>query len=100
MASADLRAALNVKHLREWIGRTDVGVDIVTPRLVAGLRATLDQQIRRTPGNGDARAAWPRIGAWRPPPSRCPKPDKTVTPSAAASCRPSRCRAACGPAVN
>ncbi len=52
MASADIRAALNVKHLREWIGRTDVGTDLLTPRVVAGLRATLDHN-PGTPTTGD-----------------------------------------------
>ena len=38
-----MAAKLDIAHLRGWIGRTDRGTDVVTPRLVAGLRATLDQ---------------------------------------------------------
>lgn len=33
---------INIAHLRQWIGRTEDVTDIVTPRLVNGLRATLD----------------------------------------------------------
>ena len=33
---------LDIDHLRQWIGRTETAVDTVSPRLVAGYRAVLD----------------------------------------------------------
>ena len=37
--------ALNLDHLRQWIGRSTEVSDIVTAQLVKGLRATLFQDI-------------------------------------------------------
>jgi 3-methylfumaryl-CoA hydratase len=44
---------LDLDHLRQWIGRTDVASDIVTAQLVRGLRATLFMEIG-APKPGDA----------------------------------------------
>lgn len=46
---------IDIAYLRKWIGRTETVADIVTPRLVAGLRATLDE----SPGSSEAGAAAP-----------------------------------------
>ena len=35
--------ALDLDHLRQWIGRTEETTDVVSPRLVRGLAATLDR---------------------------------------------------------
>jgi 3-methylfumaryl-CoA hydratase len=43
---------VDIAHLRQWIGRTETVRDLITPRLVAGLRATLDQE-PGDPKNGD-----------------------------------------------
>src|SRR5207237_10495742 len=48
--------ALNLDHLRQWIGRSTEASDIVTAQLVKGLRATLFQDIGE-PRAGDA-APW------------------------------------------
>ena len=45
--------ALDIDHLRSWIGRTEEKTDIVTPHLVAALRATLFLDIGE-PKPGDA----------------------------------------------
>ncbi|MBC7583410.1 MAG: MaoC family dehydratase N-terminal domain-containing protein [Tardiphaga sp.] len=45
--------ALDLDHLRTWIGRTDEASDVVTAQLVKGLRATLFLDIG-TPAPGDA----------------------------------------------
>jgi len=45
--------ALDIDHLRQWIGRTDQASDIVTAQLVKGLRATLFLEIG-APQSGDA----------------------------------------------
>ena len=45
--------ALDIDHLRQWIGRTDQASDIVTAQLVKGLRATLFLDIG-APQKGDA----------------------------------------------
>jgi 3-methylfumaryl-CoA hydratase len=44
---------LDLDHLRQWIGRTDVASDIVTAQLVRGLRATLFMEIG-APKPGDS----------------------------------------------
>ncbi len=46
----------DLDHLRQWIGRTEEASDIVTARLVKGLRATLFMEIGK-PKPGDA-APW------------------------------------------
>jgi 3-methylfumaryl-CoA hydratase len=46
-------ATLDLDHLRQWIGRTEVKTDIVTAHLVRGLRATLFMEIGE-PKPGDA----------------------------------------------
>ena len=51
-----MTAALNLDHLRQWIGRSTEATDIVTAQLVKGLRATLFQDIGE-PKTGDA-APW------------------------------------------
>jgi 3-methylfumaryl-CoA hydratase len=38
-------AQVELQALREWIGRTQRSVDLVTPRAVASLRATLDRSV-------------------------------------------------------
>jgi 3-methylfumaryl-CoA hydratase len=38
-------AQVELQALRQWIGRTQRSVDLVTPRLVASLRATLDRSV-------------------------------------------------------
>ena len=48
--------ALDLDHLRQWIGRATEATDIVTAQLVKGLRATLFQEIGE-PKTGDA-APW------------------------------------------
>ena len=48
--------ALDLDHLRQWIGRTEEVTDVVTAHLVKGLRATLFMDIG-TPKQGDA-APW------------------------------------------
>jgi 3-methylfumaryl-CoA hydratase len=45
--------ALDLDHLRQWIGRSTEATDVVTAHLVMGLRATLFQEIGE-PKNGDA----------------------------------------------
>ena len=45
--------ALDIDHLRQWIGRTDQASDTVTAQLVKGLRATLFLEIG-APQKGDA----------------------------------------------
>ena len=45
--------ALDLDHLRQWIGRSEQATDIVTAQLVKGLRATLFLDIG-TPAPGDA----------------------------------------------
>lgn len=45
--------ALDLDHLRTWIGRTDEASDVVTAQLVKGLRATLFLDIG-APAPGDA----------------------------------------------
>ena len=35
-------ATIDIDHLRQWIGRTEAAVDTVSPRLVAGYLAVLD----------------------------------------------------------
>ncbi len=47
-----MTAALDLDHLRSWIGRTTEATDIVTAHLTAGLRATLFLDIG-TPKQGD-----------------------------------------------
>lgn len=44
---------LDIDHLRQWIGRSTEGTDIVTAQLVMGLRATLFQDVGE-PKTGDA----------------------------------------------
>ncbi len=51
--TADLKEALDIDHLRTWIGRQEEKTDIVTAQLVAGLRATLFLDIGE-PKTGDA----------------------------------------------
>jgi 3-methylfumaryl-CoA hydratase len=48
-----MTAAIDLDHLRQWIGRTTEASDIVTAQLVRGLRATLFLEIG-APRNGDA----------------------------------------------
>jgi 3-methylfumaryl-CoA hydratase len=48
--------ALDLDHLRQWIGRTEQATDVVTAHLVKGLRATLFMEIG-APKPGDA-APW------------------------------------------
>ena len=38
------QAPLDIDHLRQWIGRTEVAQDTVSPRLVAGYLAVLDDK--------------------------------------------------------
>ncbi len=45
--------ALDIDHLRQWIGRSEQATDLVTPQLVKGLRATLFLDIGK-PQAGDA----------------------------------------------
>jgi 3-methylfumaryl-CoA hydratase len=45
--------ALDIDHLKQWIGRTDQAADVVTAQLVKGLRATLFLDIGK-PQSGDA----------------------------------------------
>ncbi|MGP9810404.1 FAS1-like dehydratase domain-containing protein [Rhodopseudomonas sp. NSM] len=45
--------ALDIDHLRQWIGRSEQAADIVTAQLVRGLRATLFLNIGK-PAAGDA----------------------------------------------
>lgn len=45
--------ALDIDHLRQWIGRSEQATDFVTPQLVKGLRATLFLDIGK-PQTGDA----------------------------------------------
>ena len=58
--------ALNLDHLRQWIGRGTEASDIVTAQLVKGLRATLFQDIGE-PKAGDAAPAGAFVSARRPP---------------------------------
>jgi len=48
--------ALDLDHLRQWIGRSTEATDVVTAQLVKGLRSTLFQEIGE-PAKGDA-APW------------------------------------------
>jgi 3-methylfumaryl-CoA hydratase len=48
-----MTAAIDLDHLRQWIGRTTEASDIVTAQLVRGLRATLFLEIG-APRHGDA----------------------------------------------
>jgi 3-methylfumaryl-CoA hydratase len=48
-----MTAALDLDHLRQWIGRSEQASDLVTAQLVKGLRATLFLDIG-TPAPGDA----------------------------------------------
>jgi 3-methylfumaryl-CoA hydratase len=41
---------LDLDHLRQWIGRTEEASDVVSPRLVHGLRATFDRDADIAPG--------------------------------------------------
>jgi 3-methylfumaryl-CoA hydratase len=43
MTSMDMSMNMDIAHLRQWIGRTEETGDLVTPRLVRGLLATLDR---------------------------------------------------------
>ncbi|NNM72040.1 FAS1-like dehydratase domain-containing protein [Enterovirga aerilata] len=45
--------ALDIDHLRAWVGRTETAEDVVTPRLVAEYRATLAPHLAPVP-EGDA----------------------------------------------
>jgi 3-methylfumaryl-CoA hydratase len=45
--------AIDIDHLRTWIGRTETAEDIITPRLVAEYRATLAPHLAPV-ANGDA----------------------------------------------
>ncbi|HEX4111777.1 MAG TPA: MaoC family dehydratase N-terminal domain-containing protein [Stellaceae bacterium] len=40
---------VDIAHLRQWIGRSEEASDVVTPRLVDGLRATLDSEGEAVP---------------------------------------------------
>jgi 3-methylfumaryl-CoA hydratase len=53
MTTAAAPAALDLDHLRQWIGRTEEKTDVVTAHLVRGLRATLFMEIG-DPKPGDA----------------------------------------------
>ncbi|WP_375411660.1 MaoC family dehydratase N-terminal domain-containing protein [uncultured Bradyrhizobium sp.] len=53
MTAAAASAALDLDHLRQWIGRTEEKTDIVTAHLVRGLRATLFMEVGE-PETGDA----------------------------------------------
>jgi 3-methylfumaryl-CoA hydratase len=53
MTAATAPAALDLDHLRQWIGRTEEKADVVTAHLVRGLRATLFIEIGE-PKPGDA----------------------------------------------
>lgn len=44
---------IDIAYLQEWIGRSETAEDIVTPRLVAGFKATLDEGAG-TPQAGEA----------------------------------------------
>src|SRR5262245_40409688 len=91
---------IDIDHLRSWIGREEVAEDLITPVPVAALAATLDRDDPK-PRPGDE---LPPLWHWLYflPTVRQRDSHPTDIPSAAASCRPSRCRAACGraPASN
>src|SRR5215210_6831409 len=42
MLNSPMTKALDIDHLRTWIGREDEGSEVVTPALVQKFRATLD----------------------------------------------------------
>ena len=46
-------AALDLDHLRKWIGKTSESSDVITAQMVRGLRATFFLDIG-SPGKGDA----------------------------------------------
>ena len=48
-----MTGALDIDHLRQWIGRSEEASDVITAQLVRGLRATLFMEIGE-PKHGDA----------------------------------------------
>jgi 3-methylfumaryl-CoA hydratase len=51
--------AIDVAHLKTWIGRTAQAQDIVTPRLIDGFRATFDPHLAPVPaGNAPLALHW------------------------------------------
>ena len=91
-------AELDLDHLRSWIGREDVGTDVVSEDLARKYHATFDLAGR---GSADGRGSaaphplLPRSAGGADVRSS----GRTVTRSAAASFRRFRCPVACGPAA-
>jgi len=81
----------------EYIGRTRLAEDLITPQLIERFRACFEPHL--APAAVVAVAPSLRIGAWRPtspPPARWAA---TATRPRGNFCRPSPCRAGCGPAA-
>ena len=89
--------ALDIDHLRSWIGRTETHDDLMSPWTASALAATLRNEAQPWP----AGRALPPLWHWcyflptAPETGSAP----TAIRRAAASCRRCRCRAACGPAA-
>ncbi len=81
--------------LEGWVGRTESASDRVTPVPIAALAATLDRD-EPPPRAGDAIAAALSLAVLPAAASALGDSDLTATRGAADSCRPSRCRGACG----
>ena len=89
--------ALDIEHLKQWIGKTESRSDIAAATPVQALAATLDRD-DPAPQPGDRC----RPVALAVLPAACTgnrRSARTGIRSAAASCRRCRCRAACGPAA-
>ena len=86
--------AAAIAHLQQWVGRSETLTDEIAAAPLRGLSATLDRG-DAPPEHGDA---VPPLGHWLYflPRRRKARSGRTATPSAAAFCRPCRCRAACG----
>ena len=85
---------LDIDYLRTWIGRNEAIEDTVTKVPVAAMSATLDRD--DPPPVREIRCRRSGTGCIS---CRCignPSWDRTAMPSAAAFCRLSLCRGACG----
>ena len=82
--------------LTTWIGRVEKARDVVRPFPVAALQATLDYPVEPVPPGTPLPPLWHWL-YFLPLHRQSEHRRRTATPSAAASCRRCRCRAACGP---
>ena len=86
-------------NLKDWIGRTETVADTITPTPYAALSATLDRP-RRAAAERARRCRRCGTGSTSCRCTASRRSGPTATPSAAASCRRCRCRAACGRAAS